>query len=237
MAVVYTNDFSVASDQNLETAFSEWAKFFGGAGENLQILAAEDYVTPTVLDTEIYYRLVSGAGAITGDQDITADARVDTAADSASLCARCNATSGGNGYVVFFRSIGPPDLWRLHNGSFTQISTGWTGNTLTTTVASTVRLRATGAGATVSIEVQVDAGSPLTYNDTDTNRKTSGTPGIGAYAHTNLNNGRIDNISIDDLGGGSLTLTPSGSEVTGQSGTPTVLTVFNAWTGLRLKWA
>jgi hypothetical protein len=72
---------------------------------------------------------------------------------------------------------------------------------------------------------------------TDTSASTAGLYEIGGSGPNFTNSGMSNGASNPTQLSAGTTLTPSGSEATAQSGTPTVLSVFNAWTSLRLKWA
>ena len=66
----------------------------------------------------------------------------------------------------------------------------------------TMRLKATGTNP-VALELQIDGLTTITFNDSDTNRKQTGTSGVGGYSFTG-STVWVGDITVDNLvtGGG-----------------------------------
>ena len=62
-----------------------------------------------------------------------------------------------------------------------------------------MRLKATGAGATVTLTYQIDAATELTFNDSNANRKTSGVPAVGGRRNSGVAAVFLDDVTVDDL--------------------------------------
>ena len=200
MAVVFTDNFVVGSDTNIDAypAGSPDYAYINGAGANLTVNAANDRVQLPGSGGSTYAARIIDAAVPTGDQEITGTCYNDTSGNSGGLAVRC-ATGSNDNYISYidYPQTNEVRLIRIDAGSEVLIASadrGTSGN-----AAHTHRLRATGSGATVSLELQIDATTTLTASDTAANRKTSGTPGVAGYNGVG-NTVYIDSLSVDDLG-------------------------------------
>jgi len=201
MAVVFGPDtFTVGADVNIDAypATPDYA-YNEGSGTNMRVNAANDRVQAVLDSVRLTARCINAA-APTGDQEATATI-AGANYDESHLCVRM-AVSGTltNFYLGIFQTREGNEVWlgRLDDGALVSLASADRGLTAGT---HTARIKATGAGATVSLEFQIDATTMLTYDDSSATRKTSGPSGFGVnYQDTNAC--WIDNFQIDDLAAG-----------------------------------
>jgi hypothetical protein len=204
LSVVFTDTFTVGADINISSYPSgspDYAYTAGGTGVNIITVKADnDRAKAGFLDTVTRAR-ITDASVPTGDQQITADCyHGNTGAAafvSGGVCARM-ASGSDNCYYTYVNNLGTDEteLYRVDSGTATLLAS-WNDGNNTIQAVYQHRLKVTGAGATVAIEVQVGNGSVHTHNDTHANRKTSGTPGIVLYDSDAVV--YVDNVSVDDL--------------------------------------
>lgn len=207
MAVVFTDSFTVAVDTNIDAypAGSPDYAYINGSGANITVNAANDRAQLPNNGGSTYCARIIDAAVPTGDQEITGTCYSNTSGNSGGVAVRC-ATGSNDNYISYidYPQTNEVRLLRIDAGSEVLVASadrGTSGNS-----AHTHRLKATGTGATVSLELQIDATAVLTYADTAANRKTSGTPGLCGYNAVG-DTIYVDNLSVDDLiagGGGSL---------------------------------
>lgn len=191
MSVVFTDNFTVGADVNINAypATPDYAMTVGAAAD-IKVIAATDRAESQVV-TNCVARIINAA-APTGDQQITANIGGGGAA-SVGLAVRCATDGTGNCYVAFFVSTSSSiELYRVDTGTFSLLTT-FTGRAFGDPFVG--RFKATGAGATVTLEIQADSTAIATFDDTNALRKTSGTSGI---MNGNTSTWH-DNISVDDL--------------------------------------
>ena len=199
MSVVFTDSFVVAADANIDAypSGSPDYAYISSSGAQIFVFAPEDKVYFTGGDSIGVARIIDAA-VPTGDQQITCTVSANGTDDNSSFGV-VRATSGWNGYIgsINVNSGNDTGLYRVDNGSFTLLASAENGLSAGN---HTMRLKATGAGATISLELQINATTTITYGDTHANRKTSGPPGIGAYTIANLGN-TLDDVSVEDFPG------------------------------------
>ena len=206
MSVVHGPDaFTVASDLNLDAYPSgspEYA-YNLGSGSNLTVNAANDRVQNAVANTMLAARC-SKSGMPTGDQECRATLNhpVVDVGDGGFLCVRM-ATDGSSHFYATSNNAPSLRLMRCDGGTALAdliLLVSRSSGILTTDFA--LRFRAVGTGSSVHLwalpEGQGTPCAPLTYTDTNANRKTSGVPGFGLYA-TVANTAYIDDFEISDL--------------------------------------
>lgn len=203
MAVVFTDSFTVGADISLSSYPSGAADYalIDGQESQANVNAANDRVQVIAAGSDDNAWRIIDAAVPTGDQECTVSAN-DTSAnfyDCGSVIVRGSA--GGNYYLFTRANSTTVELYRIDSGAFVLLTSA--SRTTTNGTTHTMRLKATGTGATVSLEAQIDATAVVTASDSNANRKTSGTPGLAVYsASASL---WIDDLSVDDLtAGGSL---------------------------------
>jgi len=205
---VFTDSFTVAADVNIDAypATPDYA-YNQGSGTNMRVVAATDKATVNVTNTSVHARIINAA-VPSGDQEITADCYAADSYSSGAVTVRM-ATSGNleNFYMLKVELVNVAEvrLYRCDNGTFTLLASADRGFSGPQTVI--LRLKATGSGATVSLEAQVNATAVLTYDDTSASRKTSGPPGIGGWTSTTAVT--VDNVSVNDLAAGGGPIIPA----------------------------
>lgn len=206
MSVVFTDNFTVGSNTNIDAypaAGADYA-YNAGSGANLTVNAANDRVQNGALNVFYAARIID-ASVPTGDQEMKA------------LCGHLSDASLGNGYVCARMATGGTltNYYWLHldtgnvnevrvlrddNGSSVLVDS-FNDGIAAAAGSNTHRLKVTGAGATVTLEVQL--GNPGTTHsgitDSTANRKTAGPPGLGAYNENAAGDGWVDDVSVDDL--------------------------------------
>lgn len=201
MAVVFTDNFTVGSDTPLES-YGDYAA--GVGGNALTVYASTDRVEcePASYSTDVAYVSTSTA-APTGDQEVSADCGISGSSYLGGyIGVRGDATSGGNGYVWIPADSVTYEYWRVDNGVFTMLaqrSGGFPSGTRAT------KLKAEGAGATVTLTGTVDGTPYATYGDSSGSRKTSGKFILGFFANSTSH--FVDNISVDNLSAAATTET------------------------------
>lgn len=201
MTVVFGPDtFTVGADIGLALypSGSPDYSYNMGSGTNLTVNAANDRVQAPTTSTDLLGRC-SDAAAPTGDQEVTASVYCNAAAtpdNSAGLAVRVATAGTANGYVVYTNG-GNITIYRIDTGSFVTMSPTPVARTFTTG-AQSCRFKATGAGATVSLEFQLAATAIISVTDSTASRKTAGTSGFHFFNST-ANVAFVDNFQIDDL--------------------------------------
>ena len=199
--VVFTDSFTVSSDTDLDAypSGSPDYAYLGaggfGAGSNLTVVAASDRVQTTD-NFIVLARIIDPAGAITGDQKITAQMFSAATNEEPQLLVRCAAFNPVDCYLFNTSDDGGSqrvEMYRCTADTFSLIAS----STRTFSFPATCSFQATGAGATVSLEVVAGGTSPFTFGDTDGDRKTSGPPGIAM--RTSTLSAWIDDLSVDNL--------------------------------------
>ena len=145
----------------------------------------------------------------------------------AGICLRLTGTNAAttSGYVILHDNDGVIRTWACVNGNFDTPGV-IDERTPTAFNGTTDVLSAELTGTSLVYKRNESAiGSPLTVTNF-----ASGQAGIVAYAN------HLDTFTADNIGGAPLILTPTGSEVSAQSGTAVASLVFSALTGIRLKW-
>jgi hypothetical protein len=205
MAIVFTDTYTVNSDRPLtqhpSAAAPDYEKYLGTDTDILVQDTTDRVQVVTASDVNHLWGIIN-ASVPTGDQEVTLKAQSDTFDYSCGAPA-VRASTGPNCYVLLRVSSATIALYRCDNGSFTLLSSF--SRTTTTGTTHTIRLRATGTGASVDLECQIDGTTPGTYTDSSANRKTTGRPGPFMQARTT--NMWIDDLSVDNLvagGGGPL---------------------------------
>jgi hypothetical protein len=204
LSVVFTDTFTVGSNIGIASYPSgspDYAYTAGGTGgDTITVIAATGRAKAGTTSNVTRARIID-ASVPSGDQQITADCwhGNDSGATyvSGGVCARM-ASGSDNCYYTYINNLGTDEteLYRVDSGSATLIAS-WNDGNNTNGAVYQHRLKVTGAGATVAIEVQVGNGSVHTHNDTHANRKTSGTPGVVVYDPNGIV--YVDNVSVDDL--------------------------------------
>lgn len=196
MTIVFTDSFTVGADVALESYPSgtpDYVSILGG--NNLDVIAANDNVQSSVTSADVMYR-ITNAAAPTGDQKLTITAGWQTGYTGGYIGVRGSAS--GNYYNLTRANSTTWELYRVDSTVFTLLTT----HSVSTTDNSsgTISLKATGAGATVSITATIAGVDQTTFNDTAANRKTSGTPTIGGFQNSAVSSANfIDDVSVDDL--------------------------------------
>ena len=199
MTIVFSDNFTETVDRNIDAYPSGAADYAYNlnSGNAMFVSQANDRVDYTEPTSDVAARIIDAAGAISGDQEIIGTIVADNGSGS-SVHTRC-ATSGnlGNWYSLFVDStvVNESQLYRFDNGAFNLLADA---DVFNGDGSRTGRLRATGAGATVTLTWQINATATQTFNDTNANRKTTGVPGIGGYSLA----GAViwlDTITVDDL--------------------------------------
>jgi hypothetical protein len=193
---VFTDNYTVGADINID-AYPSGApdyEYVRGSGSDILVSAANDRAQLNTADTSAAARIIDPV-APTGDQEITASVQCTSGGDSSYVIVR--AAGGQNYYFAYLNLSSGTEvgLFRRHNGvstTLTEVTRGITAGT------HTMRLKAVGTGATVSLELQIDATTVITVDDTSADRKTSGTPGIGGYSFAG-STVWVDNVSVEDL--------------------------------------
>lgn len=205
--IVHSDNFTVGTDTNFG-AYGSWAAALGAAGA-MRVEEATDRVETVTLSADHWCRW-NGAGAPTGDQQITADVRAEHVDGSNyGACALLvRADGSGNGYNAFWTPNGATiELYRVTGGgsTFTLIDSGGTVSAATT--YTNAYLKATGTGGTVTLEGGDDTNGAavVTFADTDAGRHTSGLCAVqvyataAAYANGGASPVWVDNVEIDDF--------------------------------------
>lgn len=223
MAVVFTDNFTVASDTGIAAYPSGSADYayMRGSGTNLTVNAANDRLQSPNTADEYHARIIDAAVPTTGDHEITGTVFSDTSGNSGMLLLRCSS-SADSCYAAYCDLTDPAEvrIYRFVSGTATLIASADRG--LTGSAARTWVFRATGSGATVSLSLVIGGTTALTFNDTNAARLTSGAPGVGIYNGT-ANAVYVDDISVDDLvAGGGTTVVPAAIQAAASVVNPTV---------------
>jgi hypothetical protein len=199
VSVVFTDNFTVAADTNIDAypSGSPDYAYNNGSGTNFTVNAANDRVQDLSTTTTVAARIIDAA-VPTGDQEITADCFSNTTDNSGGVAARM-ATAGTQNYYSTYLEQNQANECRLHRldtGTevlLDSVDAGFSGGS-----ARSHRLKVTGAGATVTVEWQIGTMAARSVGDTAANRKTSGPPGIIGY-NGSPNVIWVDNVSVDNL--------------------------------------
>jgi len=179
--ILFRDSFTVGADTDIASYPSagdpDYAYVSGvGSPGDLTVNAANDRVEITVVGSPRSFVLID-ASAPTGDQDVVCRGNTVASAGQSTAAAARHSTSTNDLYRVQFNdtAANEVEIVRTDAGTPTTIASADRG--LSGTATRFFRMRATGTGATVSTLVQIDGTSPLTFDDTAANRKTSGNPG------------------------------------------------------------
>lgn len=195
----WIDDFTIGADTNLGSR-ADWINFdHGNFADQLRDYSATGRVygrLATVVDSYRFTR----AGLPTGTQEVRMPVFFGPDASIRFSGWLLQSDSGSaatlNGYEIEVLSGVEVRMKRWVNGVSTQIAVGLTPGI---NVAAALRFRATVvAGVSVDLEAQIDAGSTLTFSDTNASRPTSGRPGLG-YQGDNAGTTYIDSFTVDDL--------------------------------------
>lgn len=202
MAVVFTDNFTVGADINIESYPSgspDYALIRGTAGD-MKVVAASDDVRETTFGQITHIARITDASVPTGDQEITGQCHNGTLNnDAGGLAVRFATDNTINGYTCRFQdaSVNELEILRWDAGTPSVVASADRG--LSGAAVRTHVLKAEGNGATVTITFTCDGTAALVFADSSADRKTAGTPGIHVLAQTDASNGRVDTISVDDL--------------------------------------
>lgn len=167
-----------------------------------------------------------GPGTTTGDQDVTLDIRIKPY-NSGGILLRCDPSTD----TAYLLSIEPPNvrLYRIVAGVDTLLQSWNEGLVTSGIVTHTIRGRATGSGATIALEAQINGGAVRTYSDTDAARLTSGYPGLQGVTDESFTT--IANFIVNDLAAAGPTISaPSPSGTIGTATNATLGCTTNAGT-------
>lgn len=197
--LIYSEDFSTTTTVESIASFdADWAKD-SVASDNI-------YVSNTVAraialagsTTRSYW---NGTGLV-ADQSIHADVVLLAGTDLyPGLMVRMSGS--GEGYLAEWSAVdGAIILYRVTSdwGTFTQLGSNF-GTVSASTTYTGAFLKATGTGATVTLEYGDDTnGTATPFDDTDASRHTSGYVGLTAYLPGTESNGDVafDNLEIYD---------------------------------------
>jgi hypothetical protein len=133
------------------------------------------------------------------------------------VLSRCSPASGGSFYMAYWAS-GPLSIWRKKNGALAQIKTGIT--VTADALNHEIKIKTTGTGASVLIEVYFDGVLKDSFSDTDPLRIT--TLGAGGFVFADAGSDtlgyHLGSISGDDPSSTSATATTLSGPTSGISG-------------------
>jgi hypothetical protein len=225
MPIVLTNaQFTGANDTKLQAHDADWVR--------LHTPDASLEIQSNFLNSEVFYEPLmyvwDGTGSPTGDQRIQANlyAYYSNDYDTPFLFVRAYADGGGiHGYAIGVRSTGfAPLAYRIHNGTWTLLTTGWTGD-ITAAVFTKCEARCITTGGNPVIGLNINDAGWQTYEDTNVAKILTGQPGIGTMGvQSALWTAGFDAVTIEDLGAAELDVAASGSDVTAEGGTATYYT-------------
>jgi hypothetical protein len=189
MAIIFTDNFTVASDTPLQeypsAATPDYALNLGTT--NTIVSAANDRVQNN-FGLITAWRIIDAAvasGMI--DQEISFDGWIST--DASSPLVRMSAA--GQNYYEGFAYGGNVEIYRYDDGSYTLLA----GESRSISVgAGNLKFKATGQSP-VHMEFVAAGTAAVTYDDNSGSRKQSGPPGFDLYYTAPY----VDNITIDDL--------------------------------------
>lgn len=209
MTIVFTDNFTVAADTNINAypAGSADYAYMRGSGGNLYVNAANDRMQVAGTADEYHARIIDAAVPTTGDMEITATVYSDASgSQSGELLLRCQS-GADTCYIAYVDVTGANEvqIYRCIAGTPTLIASR--DNGLVGSAARTWVFRVEGSGATVTLTLTVAGGTPLVFADTNAARITSGAPGIGGYNGT-ANLVYVDTLSVDDLSTGAKVPSP-----------------------------
>lgn len=214
MTVVFTDAFTVGADVTLgsyPSASPNNDYELVTADGTLDVNAANDRVVKGSATNDTYYKIVD-ASVPTGDQQITALCDHGSGYDGG--CVQTRHKTGSECYVFLMAGSNTVEIYRRDPG-YTLITS--VSRTYTAGAAHTLRFKTTGT-TTVSLEAQINATTNVTATDTSADRQDSGPPGIGHVADTGALTGYVDDVSVDNLAGGTTfqkslsgSTTPSGA--------------------------
>lgn len=133
------------------------------------------------------------------------------------IAVRLNS-SGNTGYLLVYRASDTKwRLLRMVSAGFTEVANAVASPSLAT---HTLRLRATGTGASVAVVATLDGGALLSYSDTDTSRITTlGRCGIyGDTIVTTTTGIHVDSLVLEDGSAAGPVLSSPTASATGASG-------------------
>lgn len=188
MTIVFADAFNVAATTPLEEYPSvgspDYVAIFGG--NSLAIDPTQDGVYPESNSADFLYRVID-ASAPTGDQEVTLIATVQgTGYTQVYVLARA---SGNNplGSCYSLQRSGPTtwQLWRMNNGVWGAENSGipltsFTVAAINAPATVIVKLKVTGTNPVV-VTATINGVEQTPYNDSHSNRLTTGTPGIGGW--------------------------------------------------------
>ncbi len=197
MAILGPDPFTVGSDTNLDAYAGAPLTFsyMAGSGAGAYVNATNDRVQGNGSISTAYTLRATNADAPTANQEIRAGVTLcGNASSSVWLNLRCAA--GTHDCYEVEQDTANVRLARIDAGSGTILATAARGLSDGTAYAS--RGRATGTGSSVWIVAQIGDTAPAQFEDTNANRKTSGTPGVGLFYNA-VDNSWLDNVEIDNL--------------------------------------
>jgi hypothetical protein len=189
MALPATDTFTTGSDATLTAYSSNWTITAGG----FNVTAADDVCRSTSGGAEngAYWN----ADTFSADQYAQAKVWLD-AGTGVSMGVAVRATGSGNYYGVYLDQT-TYYLFRMDAGSWTQLATG----TATGFVdGDTLRLEVTGSSPVSLVMKRNGTQFGSTYNDSDANRKTSGSAGVSGYGNNSGSGAYVDDWEGGDIG-------------------------------------
>lgn len=190
---ITTVNFDATSDTALTSyGAPDWAYLVAGGGATVD--AGGDYLQFNGFGSGVCRARYIGTGTTTGNQDVTATVLVK-GFNFAGVLARCSAVAD-TCYMARIETNETNEvrLYRVVAGTPTLLAS-WDDGLADGT--HTIRMRVTGNGATVSIEVQTNSNTVHTFDDTDGARLTSGQPGL--TGETDENYVQLDTWILNDL--------------------------------------
>lgn len=201
-----TEAFTVGADSTLNAYAAAWTTFGSSADPSVRASTDDLRYNGTGVGARAKW-----TGTVNADQKIVATIKTGGATQSyPALTVRMGANFISGYLAQWSPQLGTITVYRV-TGSYTQIAT--LGTVANNTTYTNCYLKATGSGATVTIEFGDDTNGFTTFNDTDAARFTTGQPGVDIYEGTTALTSALDDIEIWDMaaGGASYNQNVSGS--------------------------
>lgn len=196
--LIFLDRFEVGADTNIESYPSGSADYslMNGSAGDLVVNASNDRVQNTTTAGTRRARCLDPRMP-TGDQQVTVTGLCTFSGnrEQAAPLVRCHPTTD-NCYLGRINASNlDVEILRVDSGIQTLLVGAARG---LSEGVHTTRLKVWGNGTTVYLAVQADDTAVVTYQDTDVNRKLSGTPGFQLFNDV-ANDAWIDDFWVDDL--------------------------------------